>query len=326
VGNEVAVRLNLSEEAYNGFDPTGICVIFGVGAAASRILGLKREETWNTLALAFNKCGGSFQSHIDGSLGVRFVQGWVAQGGLICSRLASRGITGPRNFLEGVYGYLHLYGRDLFTGERITEGLGERFRLENMVYKKYPSCALTQGPTEVILKLMAEEKLVPSDVDRVEVTVPPYTHKLVGHEFEIGGNPRVNAQFSIAYCVANAILSGGSKLEHFEEERIRSGSAAEMAKRVSVIPDKSLEERGHTPMDMRVQTRDGRELVRTIDVGPGFPGNPLTEEDHRKRFADCLAFAKKPIGLQKAERIASMIEDIEKVDDVRALVDLMMPE
>jgi 2-methylcitrate dehydratase PrpD len=324
VGNEVAARMNLTEEAYNGFDPTGICVIFGVAAAVSRILGLNKQEIWNALALAFNRCGGSFQSHIDGSLGVRFVQGWVAQGGVMCARLASKGITGPKNFLEGIYGYLHLYGKDLFKGDRIVGGLGEKYVMQNMVYKKYPSCALTQGPTDTILKLMAEEKISAAEIDRIEVTVPPYTHKLVGHEFEIGDNPRVNAQFSIRYCVANALIRGSARLEHFEESLIRDGKVAEFTKKIAVTPDKSLEERGHTPMDMRVRTRDGREFLRQLDIGPGFPGNPLTREDHEKRYQDCLGFAKKPISRKGATEVAAMIENLEKVADVRQFVQLLL--
>jgi 2-methylcitrate dehydratase PrpD len=324
VGNEVAARMNLSEAAYDGFDPTGICVIFGVASAASRILGLNRQETWNALALAFNRCAGSFQSHIDGSLGVRFVQGWVSQGGLLCARLAAHGITGPRNFIEGVYGYLHLYGKDLFAGEQLTTDLGTRYFLENMVYKKYPSCALTQGPTEVILNLAADERLTSADIDRIEITVPPYTHKLVGHEFELGDNPRVNAQFNIRFCVANALVRGSARLEHFEEALIREGTVEELAKRISVTPDKTLEQRGHTPMDMRVRTRDGREWMRQIDVAPGFPDNPLTREDHEKRFHDCLAFAKKPIGKDRAAGVASMIESLEHAEDIRSIVPLLL--
>jgi 2-methylcitrate dehydratase PrpD len=322
VGSEVAVRLNLSEKAYDGFDPTGICVIFGVAAAVSRILGLDGRETWNALALAFNRCGGSFQSHVDGSLGVRFVQGWVAQGGVICARLASRGITGPKNFLDGIYGYLHLYGKDLFRDEQILADLGKRYALENMVFKKYPSCALTQGPTEAILRLMAEEKLSAGDIDLITVTVPPYTHKLVGHEFEFGENPRVNAQFSIRFCVANALVRGCSSLEHFEESRMRDAEVLELAGKVTVIPDETLEKRGHTPMDMKVSTKDGREIFRQLDIGPGFPGNPLSPGDHEKRFRDCLSFAKKKISEEQAARVVSAIEYLEKVDDVRELVHL----
>ena len=324
VGSEVAVRLNLSEKAYDGFDPTGICVIFGVTAAVSRVLGLSKQETWNALALAFNRCGGSFQSHVDGSLGVRIVQGWVAQGGVICVRLAARGITGPKNFLDGVYGYLHLYGKDLFKGEQILDDLGKRCVLENMVFKKYPSCALTQGPTETILRLMVEERLSAADIERIDVTVPPYTYKLVGHEFELGENPRVNGQFSIGFCVANALVRGCSSLEHFEENKMREAEVLDVTKKVTVISDETLEKRGHTPMDMRVRTKDGRELFRQLDIGPGFPGNPLTTEDHQKRFRDCLSFAKKKISDEKAERIISAIENLEKVDDVREFVELLV--
>lgn len=324
VGTEVAARLNLSEAAYNGFDPTGICVPFGATAAASKILGLNQKELWNALALAFNDCGGSFQSHIDGSLGVRFVQGRVAQSGVLSARLASRGITGPQNFLDGVYGYFHLYGRDMFTGESATSNLGTRYELTKLVFKKFPSCALTAGSTDVLLKLIAEEDITADDVVRIDITVPPYTHKLVGHKFEIGDNPKVNAQFSIQYCVANALLRRSSKLVHFEEDQVRDPRIAALTKRVNVIADKGLEARGHTPLDMRVVTRSGKEYLRRLDIAPGFPGNALTKKDHEQRFWDCIDFAGKPITRESAERIVSLVTGIEILNDIRVLIPLLI--
>ena len=124
--------------------------------------------------------------------------------------------------------------------------------------------------------------------------------------------------------MANALIRGSSRIEHFEEDLIRGGDAAGLAKRITVTPDKALEARGHTPMDMRVRTRDGRDLFRQLDIGPGFPGNPLTREDHEKRFQDCLGFAKKPVNREKAEQISSMIEGLEKVRDVREFVQLLL--
>ena len=44
IGTEVAARLNLSEAAYDGFDPTGVCVPFGAAAAAARILASARRK------------------------------------------------------------------------------------------------------------------------------------------------------------------------------------------------------------------------------------------------------------------------------------------
>jgi uncharacterized protein (DUF1697 family) len=79
-------------------------------------------------------------------------------------------------------------------------------------------------------------------------------------------------------------------------------------------------------MDMLVRTRDGRQFLRMVNIGPGFPGNPLTREDHERRFQDCLAFAKKPISGENAAKLAAMIEGLEEVDDVRRFVRLLTPE
>lgn len=325
VGTEVAARLNLSEAAYDGFDPTGICVPFGATAAAARIMGLTEREIWNSLAMAFNNCGGSFQSHIDGSLGVRFVQGRVAQSAMLSARLAAKGITGPKNFLDGVYGYFHLYGKDLSKGDEALSDLGTRYDLMKLVFKKYPSCALTAGSTDVMLKLIAETGITPDDIDRIDVIVPPYTHKLVGHTFEVGDNPKVNAQFSIQYCVANALLRRSSKLIHFETEYVADPAIVALTKKINVIPNETLEARGHTPLDMKVVTRTGEEFLRKLDVAPGFPANPLTKEEHRNRFLDCVDFAGSHIDGQNAEKIIEMVTIMEAIPDVRMLIPLVTP-
>ncbi len=186
-GAELSSRFNLSEAQYDGLDPTGIAVVFSAAAAASRILKLSPEQTVNALALAFNRCGGSFQSHVDGSLGVRIVQGWVAEAGVQCAQMAQRGITGPGNFLAGHYGYAHLYGRGSFDPESVTHRLGHDWKLHKVVFKKYPSCGVTQGVTELTLRLVAELKLAArrcaGSVRSVEVRLPPYAHRWWGTPF-----------------------------------------------------------------------------------------------------------------------------------------------
>jgi 2-methylcitrate dehydratase PrpD len=155
--------------------------------------------------------------------------------------------------------------------------------------------------------------------------VPPYTYKLVGHPFEIGATPRVNAQFSIRYCVANALLRGSSKLAHFEEEAIRDPQVLELARRVDVVIDPAMELRGHTPVDMTVSMKDGREFLRRIDIAPGFPGNPLTKEEQEARFRDCIAYAKKPLRKEKVEGIVESVARIDHLSDVRVLIPLLLP-
>jgi 2-methylcitrate dehydratase PrpD len=325
IGAEVAARFNLTEAAYDGFDPTGICVPFGAAATAARLLGLDRNQTWNALGIVFNRCGGSFQSNIDGTLSVRFNQGWVAQDAVLSVRLARQGITGPSRFIEGIYGYLHLYGKGLVRTATLIGGLGEQDRMTEMVYKKYPSCGATQGLTDVMIGIMTDNALQGGDIASVHVRLAPYSYKLVGHEFSIGDNPTVNAQFSARYCIANILLRGCSRIGHFLEHSVRDPAIQPFLSKVLVTADAALDARGHTALDMEVQTTQGRVIRTGLDVAPGFPGNPLSREHHVQRFHTCAEFAESWFPAEKAHEILSVIENIESVDDVRALIGLLQP-
>jgi 2-methylcitrate dehydratase PrpD len=107
VGSEVAHRIN-QFSLYNGLDPSGICGIFSATAAAGKILGLNQDQMIHALAIAFNKAAGSMQSNVEGVLSVVLIQGFTAQSAIVSSQLARRGITGPRSFLTGTFGYFHL--------------------------------------------------------------------------------------------------------------------------------------------------------------------------------------------------------------------------
>jgi 2-methylcitrate dehydratase PrpD len=322
-GAEVSSRLNLSEAQYDGFDPTGIAVVFASAGAASRILKLDADQTLHALALAFNRCGGSFQSHVDGSLGVRVVQGWVAEAGVQCARMAQRGITGPANFLAGHYGYAHLYGRGLLDPQAVVARLGREWKLRNVVFKKYPSCGVTQGVTELALNLVADLQLQPADIRSAEVRLPPYAHRLVGHPFHIGDNPRVDAQFSAAYCVANALIRRASRLRDFAPDQVRDPVVREMIGRITVVADSSLDPRGHTAVDLKIETTDGKAHRRSLDIAPGFPGADLDDAQHLARFDDCLAYAPHPPPSGQVERLLAALNDLGRMGDVRELVTLL---
>lgn len=317
VGSEVAARLNLPRSTYDGFDPTGVCTIFAVAAIAGKLLRLNSKQMLNALALAFNRSGGSFQSNIDGSLAVRLIQGFVSQAGIICAQLAQKGLDGPKNFLEGIYGYFHLYAKDRYNREFVVSELGERFEMTKVLFKKYPSCGGTLSSTDAILKIMRDKELTPEDVAQIDIKVLPYIYKLVGHPFKAGENPKVNAQFSIQYCVANALLRKSSKLEHFDEPCIRDPRIMELTKKIYVHPDPALEKRGHnTALEMRVATRDGTIYDQTLDVASGFPENPLTRDDHNKRFQDCISYGGHLLPPENIEKLVSLVNSLEKVEDV----------
>jgi 2-methylcitrate dehydratase PrpD len=323
VGAEVADRINLVSD-YDGFDPTGICSIFAATAVASRILSLDREKTWNALAIAFNKSGGSFQSNIEGALSVRLIQGFVAQGGILSAQLAAKGFTGPKSFLEGIYGYFHLYAKDKYDPQIVVGKLGKRFEFSKTMFKKYPSCGSTISSTEAMLDLVREHDLTPKNVSQINIKVTPYAYKLVGGPFRIGHNPRVNAQFNIRYCVANALLRKSSKLEHFEEPLVRNPNIMDIIQKVYIEADPILDERDETAVEMDVRTKGGDIYSKRIDIAAGFAERPLTREEIMERFWNCIGYTRKPVPKEKAEKLVSWIGKLEELEDIRSLIPLVL--
>ena len=323
-GCELGARFNLTEAMYDGFDPTGVAIVFPATAAAARVLGLDEKQTLNALGLAFNRCGGSFQSNIDGTLAVRVIQGWVAATGVECAQMAKAGITGPRNFLGGIYGYAHLYGRGVLRPEDVVADLGHEWRLNRMMFKKYPSCGATQGLTELTLQLVHEFGLAPAQVKSVEVRLNPYCHRLVGHPFEMGDNPRVNAQFSVQYCVANAIVRQSSRLLHFRPEQVADADVLALAQRVTAVSDPALDARGHSSVDVTLTTTSGEVHVRKLDISPGYPGNELSDAQQQARFRDCMAYAARPLAAAQIDGFLAAVEGLEALPDARALLELLI--
>jgi 2-methylcitrate dehydratase PrpD len=326
VGAEIGARFNLSERMYDGFDPTGIAGVFAATATAGRLLGLDEAQMLNALALAFNRCGGSFQSHVDGSLAVRLVQGFVAETGVWCAQMAARGLTGPKNFVDGHYGFRHLYAKGLRDSASFTEGLKERWLLETIVFKKYPSCGVTQGVTNQALDIIAELDLLADDLDFAEVRMPPYACKLVGTPFVMGDNPRVNAQFSAQYCVANAIWRRASKLDHFLPSAIAEPGLQRLISKVNVVADAGMDVRGHSAVDLMIKTRSARSASRSYDVSPGFPGRGLNATEHRARFEDCMAYAaarRAEAGLPVSRVLADSNALLSAVNSIESLADVV---
>lgn len=298
----------------------------GATAAVARVFSLSEEQTLHALALAFNRCGGSFQSNIDGSLAVRLIQGWVAETAMQCAKFAKAELTGPVNFLSGIYGYAHLFARDMNYAHSFTAGIGIEYRLLDMVFKKFPSCGLTQGVTELALRTAEKYDLHPEVIDKIEIHLPSYAYRLVGHPFVFGDNPRVNAQFSAQYCVANAIVRGESRLHHFEPETISDPSVVSLMSRTFVTHESGLDQFDHTAARLAVTTSGGGIWVESLDIAPGFPGNPLTAKDQVKRFDDCLFYSGWQSLAERSKPLQALVAHIEEERDVRTLVQSLLAE
>jgi 2-methylcitrate dehydratase PrpD len=323
LGAEIAGRLNLEEQQYDGWDPTGFCGTYAVSALTSKLQRLDETQTHHAMGIAFTSVSGSLQSNIDGALTARLIQGFASREGVIASELAAAGITGPVNFIEGVWGHVHLYGKDNLGPLVGLKDLGVKYELMKTMFKKYPSCAGTFGSTDLILAFVKDLGLKADDIDHIDIQVTPYLFNMVGQPFKIGKTPRVSAQFNIRYCVANALLRGQPKLEHFEPSKISDTGIMTLAERISVSADASLEKISHTAAHMQVTMKSGEVHSKTVDIASGFPGNPLKKDDHVARFWDCVGYAGEYYPRENGDRIFEFVSKLEQIEDVRTVLSLL---
>ena len=140
----------------------------------------------------------------------------------------------------------------------------------------------------------------------------------------LGPNPRVDAQFSNPYCVANAIVRGGSTLAHFRPEMINDAAVLSLAKRVSCVGVEAMNARGHTAVDVVLTTTDGVRHERGLDIAPGFPGAELSDSQQLGRFHDCMAYAARPLPVAQVQGFLRDVEQITDLPDARTLLSALI--
>lgn len=327
-GSEIAIRLGQIARL-DGFDPTGACAIFAPAIAAGRILGLTEKQMANTLALTFNKAGSSFQSNVDASLAVRVIQGFVSQDSVICAQLAQRNITGPKNWLTGVWGYYHLFCKDARNDALLVGGLGEQWFARNFGYKTRPQCGATIASTDAVIGLLDTHPIEAEEIDRIDISMAAQGGlSLVGSSFEIGDNPQVNGQFNVRYCVANAIVRKSVQLHHFTNEAVSDPHVGALARRIHTrwVPDLMAgrsELAGRVAIEIRL--KDGRLFTCGSDGPSGIGAKAKTEAQHLADLREHIAYGGKPLDNHAADEIVSLVGRLEDVEDVRDLLPLLVP-
>ena len=157
-GEDIAARVHLSTSNYNGFEPTGVCGIFGIAAITGKLLNLDERQMLDALGIALNRSAGSYQPNIDGALAVRVMEGLVSKSGIEAALLAARGISGGEGILEGTYGYFHLFSHGRHNPEILVDKLGIEFPgVQEATYKKHPACGGTTTAIEATLRAAARK-------------------------------------------------------------------------------------------------------------------------------------------------------------------------
>jgi 2-methylcitrate dehydratase PrpD len=305
-----------------GWHPTTLYGYLGAAAMAGRIMGLNEEKMVNALGIAYHQCSGNTQCGIDGALTKRMGPGLAARGGITSALMAERGITGAKNSLEGKAGLFQVYhGRD-YDPKILTGELGKRFEGVNIGDKPYPCCGFTHSFIDATLFLKSKYKIKPEKVREI---------RIYGGESSIGlctpdrCTPQniVEAQFSVPWAVATALVKGKVTLQDFTDAAIKNEMVLEVSQKVNGTLVPEMNRHGVGPGKVTIVMENGAECTEYVEHCLGSIERPMTLEDCAVKFRECAAQSIRPLTVSTIDKVTELIGKLEKSDDATEIVHLL---
>ncbi|MBI4334847.1 MAG: MmgE/PrpD family protein [Chloroflexi bacterium] len=329
LGADLVLRLRLASWAKSAqrHSPwtTATYAPFAAAAVAGKLLGLDRGRMVNTIGLAFTEASNTNQCQQDGSLAIRVHHGMAVKAGLVAALLAERGITGPQNALEGKLGLFQAYEGGIYDRRRLLADLGRRFESANISVKPYPCCKFTHAAIDATLKIVCQHDIRPDLVEEVRVRVCRDCYSAVCEPPGRKQRPDtiVDAQFSIPYTVATAIVKRGVFLGDFTPRSISDPVILEVAARVRPAIDPDLNGAGMGPCVVEVTTGHRKTYSQRVDYVIGHPRNPMSMEQCAEKFRECAAHSIKPVQADTVEEVIRMVAHLEDVEDAGRIMRLL---
>jgi 2-methylcitrate dehydratase PrpD len=312
----VSLAANPNAARMRGWHLTGTTGTFGAAAAASVILGFDPATTASSLGLAGTQSAGLWAFNADGAMSKRLHPGRAAQSGLIAAALAGRGFQGPRFILEAKDGGFLAAMSDESRPEEIGRELGRTWRTGDVCFKPYACCGSNHASVDAAIALMKEYGFGAGDVARVTVAISRVVEKQTG--FPYRQSTVLNAQMSIRYNVAVALLDGTALVEQFAPERIAAADVNELTSRVDVevTPEMDAVYPERYAGVVTIRLRDGREVRKRVDFSRGMPENKLSAEGLQQKFHSLAGTA---VGSEAAARLSASLHDIFECDSIAAV-------
>jgi len=317
LGYDVMIRLGKAlgprEHYSRGFHPTGTCGTFGATAAVAKILGLNETQMVNAFGIAGSQAAGSMEFLAQGAWTKRMHPGWAAHNGIIASLLAKKGFKGPSTILEGRDGFLHAYSLKA-DANKVLEGIGSSFEIMHTSIKPHACCRYMQPPIDGILKIMKENQIKAEEVENVTLGILKAGFPIIVTPQEMKYNPKsvVDAQFSMPFGAAVAVLYGEASLNQFREKIIQSPEVKQMMDRVRCVEDPELEKvyPKQWPATAEIETKDGKTFSTRIDYPKGDPENPLSWDELIGKFNGLTS------SIYSKARREKFIDQIRKIESV----------
>ncbi|HEX7083819.1 MAG TPA: MmgE/PrpD family protein [Gaiellaceae bacterium] len=310
------VQCRLSDEApvrARGFDHTTQGA-YAAAAGAAKALGLGEAETANAVAIAgtaLNALRVTRTGALSQWKGLAYP--FTAFGAIEAALLAARGITGPAEVFEGNKGFVEAIAGP-FTIDWEREDLE---RVRRTFLKRYNAEIHSQSALEALLELRAIHRVDPERVERIELDTFRVAYDIIGGGEE-GTKTEIatkeEADHSLPYLLAVALLDGQVLPEQYAPERIAAADVQALLRRVEVRPADDLTARfpAEHACRLRIVLDDGAVLAAEKSDYEGFLTRPMSWARAREKF-DGLAE-----GAAEPELVAEIADTVAALDELDA--------
>ena len=327
LGNEISCRVgSVSPGQFHrrGFHPSGLFATFGVTHLAGRLLGLDAEAMARAAGICGSFASGILECWVDGTQTKFLHPGWSAQSGIVAAFLAHAGTTGPAQVFEGRWGLFatHLQSTDAPRDySRLTDELGTRWDSRNASFKPFPAAHVLHPYIDLVLRLRANG-LRAADVEWIDCPVAPFIVTIVCEPAaeKLAPASDSHGRVSLQYTLAEALVRGSLGRHAYSADNLRDPEILALARRVRFHADPAFPGPGRFKGAVTVTLKSGATLTEVEEYNRGSAENPMTDAELRAKFDENADGFLSPAA---RDRVAAAVDDLERMPDARALVDLL---
>jgi 2-methylcitrate dehydratase PrpD len=286
-GYETMIRASLasnpSATRLRGWHITGIYGPFAAAAACASLLKLNPEQTSWALGLAGTQGAGTWAFNADGTMSKRLHAGKAAHSGVLAAELAALGFSGPTQIFEFDDGGVLKAHSDTVDVSQLTRGLGSTWHTDNNVIKPYSCCGSSHAYIDAALDVRTRIGAPWDPKRRVKVGLSNVVDVQCGFDYTPGS--ALNAQMSVRYIVAAALMDGQVLPPQFTDARMNDPVLVDLAARLEFEHDPKLDELYPAHFAGWVAAEDQGQWVRKDILNPrGSVHNPVDAKGVTEKF------------------------------------------
>lgn len=321
LGVEVAAGLGTATTTALRFFRPCTNGLWGAVAALARLRGLGTSRTAHALGIAYGQLSGTMQPHSEGSPLLALQMAFSARSALASVDLAEAGHTGPREVIEGEFGF---YGLIESAGDtdRLLEEWTSPWRVTQISHKPFPSGRATHSAIDGTLRLRRRNDIDADQVETVVVQVPPMIKHLCARPMV----PDATANYlrlCIPYQIAAALVDGFVDLTTVRPERLADPCFGDHAAKVRIVVNDTPDPNAFSPQTVTITLKDGSTRSETVSELPGSPAAPLDSAERVDKFRSCAGYGAEDWDTDRIERVIDLVGRLEDLEDVTELTDLL---